>query len=123
MRKLVALALSLFACSGMLASDLTNEASMNFDQENVVPFLTDLDANFGFGLDVNNLGKFSKSVPVEAEKSIVVDILNSGRKSKMEFRVFMDDIDAPDLYLFFDSSKLSESVGDFMMIWAESRGM
>jgi len=123
MRKLVALVLGLFAGSGVHASDLTNEASMNFDQENVVPFLTDLDANFKFGLDVNKLGKFSTAVPVQAEKSVVVDILDSGRKSKMEFRVFMGDIDAPDLYMFFDSSILSESVGKFMMNWAESRGM
>ena len=41
----------------------------------------------------------------------------------MEFRVFMDDIDAPDLYLFFESSNLAEQVGDFMIEWAEARGM
>lgn len=123
MRKLVALVLSLFAGSGVHASNLTNEASMNFDLGNVVPFLTDLDAKFKFGLDVKELGIFSTAVPVEAEKSVVVDIFDSGRKSKMEFRVFMDDIDAPDLYMFFDSSKLSESVGNFMMNWAEARGM
>ncbi|WP_432460849.1 hypothetical protein [Agarivorans sp. QJM3NY_25] len=123
MKKLIVFALSLFAGFGVHASELTNEASMNFDLENVVQFLTDLDDQFKFGLDVKALGNFSSAVPVEAEKSIVVNIVDSGRKSKMEFRVFMDDIDAPDLYMFFDSSNLSESVSKFMMGWAEERGM
>ena len=105
------------------ASELTNEASMNFDLENVVPFLTELDANLKLGLDAKELGEFSASIPVNTEKSIVIDILDAGREAKMEFQIFMDDIDAPDVYMFFDSSELSESVGDFMMSWAEARGM
>ena len=105
------------------ASELTNEASMNFDLENVVPFLTELDANLKLGLDAKELGEFSDSITVNTEKSIVIDILDAGRETKMEFQVFMDDIDAPDVYMFFDSKELSESVGDFMMSWAEARGM
>ena len=105
------------------SSKLKNEASMNFDLENVVPFLDELNANFKLGLDVKMLGEFSASIPANAGKSIVVDILDAGRETKMEFQVFMDDIDAPDVYMFFDSSELSESVGDFMMNWAEARGM
>ena len=86
-------------------------------------FLDELNANFKLGLDVKMLGEFSASIPANAGKSIVVDILDAGRETKMEFQVFMDDIDAPDVYMFFDSSELSESVGDFMMSWAEARGM
>ncbi len=123
MKKLVALILGLFVVSGASASELTNEASMNFDLENVVPFLTELNARFELGLDVKKLGELSASVPAESEKSILVDILDSGKIAKMEFRVYMDDIDAPDLYMFFNSKELSESVGDFMMSWAEARGM
>lgn len=105
------------------SSKLKNEASMNFDLENVVPFLAELNANFKLDLDVKMLGEFSASIPANAGKSIVVDILDAGRETKMEFQVFMDDIDAPDVYMFFDSSELSESVGDFMMSWAEARGL
>lgn len=123
MKKLAALILGFFSISGVSALELKHEASMNFDMENIVPFLAELDAKFQFGLDVDKLGSFSASVPVEAEKSIIVDILISGRKTKMEFRIFMDDIDAPDLYMFFDSKETSESVGGFMMNWAEARGM
>lgn len=85
--------------------------------------MAELNANFKLGLDVKMLGEFSASIPVNTGKSIVVDILDAGREAKMEFQVFMDDIDAPDVYMFFDSSELSESVGDFMMNWAEARGM
>ncbi len=123
MRKILSLIIGLLACSNTNASALNNEASMNFDLENVVPFLIELDNKFKFGLDATKLGNFSSTVPIDTEKSIVVDISYSGRKTKMEFRTFMDDIDAPDIYLFFDSPELSESVGDFMMEWAEARGM
>ncbi len=123
MRNIFTFILGLIASSSVTASGFTNEASMNFDLDNVVPFLSELDAKFELGINVKKLGEFSASVPLESEKSIVVDILDSGRKTKMEFRVFMDDIDAPDLFMFFDSKELSESVGNFMMSWAEARGM
>lgn len=99
------------------------EASMNFDLKNVEPFLTDLDNKFKFGLNIKSLGEFARSVKVEDEESIEIKINYSGQTSLMEFNVFMDDIDAPDLYLFFESSDLADSVGDFMMEWAEARGM
>lgn len=103
--------------------ELEHEASMNFDLENVFSFLTDLENKFKFGLNAKNLNEFAKSVSVEAENSTQIEINNSGQTSQMEYRVFMDDIDAPDLYFFFNSSSLAEQVGDFMMEWAEARGM
>jgi hypothetical protein len=74
---------------------------MGFDLENVAPFLADLEAKYKFGIEVNNLAEFAASVSVEEEKSIIIKISDSGRNSKMEFRVFMDDVEAPDLYMFF----------------------
>ena len=100
-----------------------HEASMNFDSENVLPFLKELNSKFNFGLNSEELNDFARSVPVEQEKSITVEIDLNGNKSVIEFRVFMDDIDAPDLYLFFESEEVSDKVSDFMMEWAESQGM
>ena len=100
-----------------------HEASMNFDLENVVPFLSELDAKFKFGLDVNKLGKFASSIEIYKEDSLIVEITHSEKKTRMEFRVFMDDIDALELYLFFESTDLADQVFDFMMEWAEAQGM
>lgn len=96
---------------------------MNFDLENVSPFLIDLENKYGFGLNVKALEEFAISVQVENEKTIEAEITYSGQTSLMEFSVFMDDIEAPDLRLFFESSELSGSVGEYMMEWAEARGM
>lgn len=123
MKNIIAIIMSLLAGSSVTASELKYESSMNFDLGNVAPFLTELDSKFNFGFDVKELEKFVSKVPLETEKSVVVSILVAGRESKMEFRVFMDDIDAPDLYMLFDSSELSESVSNFMMSWAEAGGM
>ena len=123
MKKLVAIILGLFIGVPSQAMNSRYEASMNFDLENVVPFLNELNKEFKFGLDISKLGKFTNSIAVEKEKSIIVDITHSKEKIKMEFKVFMDDIDAPDLYLFFESSELAEQVNDFMIKWAEKHGM
>lgn len=123
MKKIMALILSLFSGAVVSGQSLNNEASMGLDLENVAPFLTDLEAKYKLGIEVNKLAEFAASVPVKEEKSIIIEISDSGRNSKMEFRVFMDDVDAPDLYMFFDSSQLSESVGNFMLGWAEEHGM
>lgn len=123
MKKAMAFVLGLFASTGVDASDLQYEASMNFDLESVEPFLYDLSNRFGLDLDVEKLYEFAAAVPVEDERAITVNISGSGRESVMGFRVFMDDTDAPDLYLFFESQELADAVGDFMLEWAEARGM
>lgn len=100
-----------------------HEASMNFDLEHVLPFLTGLDEQFKFGLDVARLSELAASVKVGNQRSLLTDINLPGKPGKMEFSVFMDDIDAPDVYLFFETSALARDVGDFMTVWAEARGM
>lgn len=123
MKKIMALILSLFSGAVASSQSLNNEASMGFDLENVAPFLSDLEAKYKFGIEVNKLAEFTASVQVEEEKSIIIEISDSGRNSKMEFRVFMDDVEAPDIYMFFDSPQLSEAVGNYMLSWAEEHGM
>lgn len=123
MKKLLALILGLFIGAPTQAMNARHEASMNFDLENVVPFLNELDSKYKLGLNVDELGKFASSIKIENEDSMIVEITHSGKKAKMEFKVFMGDIEAPDLYLFFESSELADQVGDFMMEWAEARGM
>ena len=116
---------SLFSGSSSSVMSEKYEASMNFDLENVGSFLVELDTKFdlGFSSEIDKMVKFSESMPVNEEESIFVEINPNGEKSTMEFHVFMDDIDAPDLYFFFEQAKLAKEVGDFMIEWAEVRGM
>ena len=123
MRKILSVIASIFLSSSAIAMSEKHEASMNFDLENVRPFLIELDAKFKFGFDIEKMVKFSESIKVEKEESIFIEIISSGEKSTMEFHVFMDDIDAPDLYFFFEQAKLAKETGNFMIEWAEARGM
>lgn len=123
MKKWLAIFLGIFASGGTSSSEVNHEASMGFDLADIEPFLVALEAEFNFGLDVKVLTDFVASVPVEKEKYKLVDIVNQGLETKMEFRVFMDDVNTPDLYLFFESYEVAEAVSGFMFQWAESRGM
>jgi len=125
MKKLLTMIGSLFSGSSSSAMSGKHEASMNFDLESVGPFLIELNTKFDFGFrsEIDKMVEFSESIPVNEEESIFIEISTNGEKSTMEFHVFMDDIDAPDLYFFFEQAKLAEEVGDFMMGWAEARGM
>jgi len=123
MKKLIVFLSFLLLGSCSQGGLLEYEASMNFDLENVRPFLTELDAKFKFGLNINEMVAFAESVDVEDEKSLAVDISYEGQAFKMIFTVFMDDIEAPDLYFFLGQAELAEEIGGFMMEWAEARGM
>ena len=102
-----------------------HKASMNFDSENVRPFLTELNAKFdlGFSLEIDKMVEFSESIEVNEEESIFIKVTSDNVESTMEFHVFMDDVEAPDLYFFFEQATLAQEVGDFMIEWAEARGM
>ena len=123
MKKLLAIISSMVFSSASSAMPEKHEASMNFDPENVRPFLIELDTKFGLGLDIEKMVKFSESIEVEKEESIFLKISSEGGESTMEFHVFMDDIDAPDLYFFFEQAELANKVSNFMIEWAEARGM
>ena len=123
MKKFLALLFPFLFASSAHTQELVHEASMNFDLENVRPFLKDLDAEFQLSLKVDQLFQFTSSVAIEAENVILVDITIGGESKKMQYRVFMDDIEAPDIYMLFDAEVQAEKVGDFMMQWAEARGM
>ena len=114
-----------FSSSISIAMGEKYEASMNLDSENVRPFLTELNAKFdlGFGLEINKMVRISESIEVNEEESIFIYITSDNAISIMEFHVFMSSIDAPDLYFFFEQAKLAYDVSDFMVEWAEARGM
>jgi len=105
------------------SSNLDYEASMNFDMKNVSPFLTELNSKFDFRIDVKTLVEFTKVVPISSNKIIEVDIIIRGKKSKLRYGVFMSDYDSPDVYLVFDDYGITNEVDEFMIFWAEHKGL
>jgi len=100
-----------------------HEASMNFDLDNVRPFLEQLNQNLNLGLDVNKLVDFTESLDVDEEKRIEFKVHFENQSLGMIYRVYMDDIDAPDLYLFAETDELASAIQSEMIEFAESRGM
>jgi hypothetical protein len=99
------------------------EASMNFDLENVAPFLQRLNANLSLGLDVPSLAQFTAQTELEDERSVVVTANFDGDPVELEYRVFMDDVDAPDLYFFTPQESLAEAIGAQLDAFADELGI
>ena len=122
MKKVFALLASLLVGSAG-AITTHHEASMNFDLADVKPFLDQLNSNLNLGLDVNKLVAFTKGLSVDDEERIEVIVQFQGQKLDMIYQVYMDDIDAPDLYLFAETEALASARQSEMVSFAESRGM
>lgn len=86
------------------------EASMNFDLENVRPFLERLRDRRGIGFDVDALAEFATGTPVNDERQMQVAVLFADRPVDITYSVFMDDIDAPDLYFFCKDQPLIDAI-------------
>ena len=96
---------------------------MNFDAADVGTFLGYLNKNIAVNFDIAALTEFADSVSVGNEKSKVVSVRFGGTDVKVRFVVYMDDIDAADLYFFSTDSSLIEAIDSQMFPFAEERGM
>ena len=122
MKKVLALVMGLLS-GGASAVTTHHEASMNFDLENVKPFLEQLNENLNLGLDVDKLVSFTENLSVGEEERLVVTIQFNGESLEMIYQVYMDDIDAPDLYLFPETEEAASALQSEMIEFAQSRGM
>lgn len=96
---------------------------MNFDMENVRPFLERVNSNLSLGLDVDKLVEFTESLEVGEEKRLEFSVQYNGQTLGMIYQVYMDDIDAPDLYLFVETEELETALQSEMVAFAESLGL
>ncbi|SMP33135.1 hypothetical protein [Shimia sagamensis] len=90
---------------------ITSETSMNFDAEEVAPFLTQLANNrrFAFPEDIAKaIGGAVSDIPVEDTKRWKITADFDGHPVRVEIEAFMDDVDAPDLYFFSTQAAISE---------------
>ncbi|MFA1260367.1 hypothetical protein ACDI97_02695 [Xanthomonas axonopodis pv. fascicularis] len=129
MRKLIAtLALLLSASSASCAqptppidvSGLT-EASMNFDQEGVGPFLNELSRSLNSNLDAGVLTKSIESLPVEQSRNWEYSVTSEGKAERLVVVAFKDDIDAPDL-AFYSSPDLAARIQTQLESFAQAQG-
>jgi hypothetical protein len=102
-----------------------NEASMNFDAENVAPFLERVSplVESGFGAaEKKKVLDLLASLGIDDEKELSFPIRYAGKTSTMKVRIFLDDVGAPDLY-FFVCAPLSIAIQAEMEKFANELGI
>lgn len=100
-----------------------HETSMNFDGENVRPFLVQIEERLSLGLDIDALARFAAETPVEVDRSLTVDVWYDGGEVPLTFGVFMDDVDAPDLSFSAPSKPLVDAIDAELERFADLHGL
>lgn len=101
------------------------ESSTSFDGENVRLFLERIVPliDVGFGTpEVDRVTNMLESMDHDDEEELAFEITVRGAMSPFRVRVFMDDIDSPDVY-FFAPPALAEQIDHEMDKFAEELGI
>ena len=101
-----------------------SEASMNFDQQGVAPFLAGLAKSLPSGFDAQQAEQLAKaidSLPVEERAGWEYSVASHGETERLVIVAFKDDIDAPDLY-FYTSPALAADIDRRLQAFAKARG-
>lgn len=88
------------------------ESSRNLDMEQLEPLLKKVSSLIEDGFkedEIQEVCELAEEMEVEQEKGINFPIQFDGEKTGFRIQIFMDDIDAPDLY-FFAPPKLAEEI-------------
>jgi hypothetical protein len=98
------------------------EASMNFDSEEVRPFLERLTSKLSIlqPCDIDRLAREIVAVPVARVGRWHVDAVYNQRNVPIEVRAAMEDVNAPDVY-FFTVADLADRIQDEMRVFADER--
>ena len=100
------------------------EASMNFDTENLKPFLLRV-AGFvekGFAADEIDKVMALARLPHQSEEEVQFSVVYGGARAPLRVRVFMDDVEAPDVY-FFTSPQLAKRIDQELKAFCEELGI
>jgi hypothetical protein len=92
----------------------SGETSTNFDLEQVQPFLVQIATlvDSGLGLpEIDGVMKKVKKLKPDQSCYFTFSVVLDGIASPLRIRVFMDDVDAPDIY-FYACSKLASRIDD-----------
>jgi hypothetical protein len=101
------------------------EASMNFDSENVRPFLERLkplvESGFSDG-EVLQVQRMMEDLKIDEEKELEFPIHYRGRQTILRVRIFMDDVNSPDVY-FFTDPELAKEIDKELERFADELGI
>ncbi|WP_435013445.1 hypothetical protein [Xanthomonas arboricola] len=129
MRNFVAAFAFLLFASGAACSASTptvdvsglSEASMNFDQDGVGPFLHELSSSVSTNLDPDALTNAIDALPVETSGNWEFSVNLNGKHERLVVVAFKDDVDAPDL-AFYTSPELATKLQRHLESFAQAQG-
>jgi hypothetical protein len=101
-----------------------SEASMNFDQEGVGPFLAELSRSLTSGLDISQANTLAQSIdalPVEQTGNWEYQVVVKGKTERLVVVAFKDDLDSPDL-AFYSSPELAARIQEQLESFAQAQG-
>jgi hypothetical protein len=101
------------------------EFSANFDSGLVRPFLERIQTfiESGFGpAQIEQVCQVVSTLPHDQEQTLEFQIRYAGRDARFKVHVFMDDIDAPDIYIFSPSALRQQIASEFQR-FAGERGI
>ena len=101
------------------------EASMNFDSENVRPFLERLKPLIESGFsdeEILQVQRMMEVLKIDDEKELEFPIRYRGRQTVLRVGIFMDDVNAPDVY-FFTDPELAKEIDKEMEKFADELGI
>jgi hypothetical protein len=101
-----------------------SEASMNFDQEHVGPFLLYLSKTVGGDFDSAAAEKITEAIDrlrVEETANWEFDVAVAGGRERLVMVAFKDDVDAPDL-AFYTSPELAARIQEELESFGAEQG-
>jgi len=107
----------LFNNQGNQSRNRIYEASVNFDYEDVQPFLEQISKIIpeGFGAsEIESVISLMKSLEINDEKGLTFSVLFNGKYVDLRIEIFMDDVDSPDVYFYSTLSELAKKIQDQM---------
>jgi len=99
---------------------------MNLDLENVETFLKRISLLIDNGFSdeqASTAYRLTSSMALNEEQETEFNIVYQGNQEKLVYRVFMDDVESPDLYFFSSSELLPEAIANEYENMCEELGM
>ncbi|MEP2735324.1 MAG: hypothetical protein ABJP34_03415 [Erythrobacter sp.] len=122
MKLLLVFSLTLFTSCVSAKDEQVQEASTNFNLQDVDPFLVGLAANQGVFLDAASIYAFTAQTKLDEERCTEIEARFEGNAEKLNYCVYMDDVEAPDVYFFSKNTKVVNAISKEISAYVERLG-